>query len=264
MEKSTIFSPADDCLVELKDVKKTFGTKVVLDGVTLRIPRGKISFIIGRSGEGKSVTIKHIVGVLKCDSGEIYLHHKPMSRASARDWEEELKKIGILFQDGALFDSLSVFENVSFPIVNHKKITTEKLAACVADLLSMVGLSGIESKYPGELSIGERKRVGLARALALQPDILLYDEPTTSMDPLVSDLIDHLILDTQRRNPSMTSVVISHDIASVMSVADYIFFLHEGKIYFQGTPQDFRDSKDEAVVQFLTGSLQGPLMVPLV
>lgn len=251
-------------IVVLKNIKKSFGAKTVLNDLSFEIPRGKISFIIGRSGEGKSVTIKHIVGVLKPDSGEIWLNKTAMHNASEPQWDEARKKIGILFQDGALFDSLSVFENISFPIVNHQKLTESACQAEVKNLLELVGLSGIEHKYPPELSIGERKRVGLARALALKPDLLLYDEPTTSMDPLVAALIDELILSTQKRVAGITSVVISHDVTSMMNVADFIFLLHQGKIYFQGTPDDFRHCSDELVKQFLTGSRDGPLGKPLV
>lgn len=251
-------------IVVFKDVKKSFGAKTVLNGMSFAIPRGKISFIIGRSGEGKSVTIKHVVGVLRPDSGEIWLNDTAMHTASEPQWAEARKKIGILFQDGALFDSLSVFENISFPIVNHRHIKEAELQKEVAHLLELVGLPGIEHKNPSELSIGERKRVGLARALALKPDLLLYDEPTTSMDPLVASLIDELILNTQKRVAGITSVVISHDVTSMMNVADFIFLLHQGKIYFQGTPNDFRDCQDELVKQFLTGSRDGPLGKPLV
>lgn len=254
----------NEFIVELVDLKKTFGNKHVLNGVNLKIPRGKISFIVGRSGEGKSVTIKHIVGILKPTSGEIWIDNKPMHKATETEWEEARQKIGILFQDGALFDSLTVFENISFPIVNHQKESSKNLTVRVKKLLSVVGLLGIENKYPPELSIGERKRVGLARALALTPSLLLYDEPTTSMDPLVSDLIDKLIIETQKEIKKLTTIVISHDVVSMMNVAEYIFLLHQGKIYFQGTPIDFKNSTDPLIKQFLNGDLYGPLDVPLI
>ncbi len=251
-------------IVEINELKKAFNTKVVLNGINLKIPRGKISFIIGRSGEGKSVTIKHIIGILKADSGEILIDDIPMHSATEREWEKSRQKIGILFQDGALFDSLNISENVSFPIVNHLKLSEEEIKSKVDKLLSLVGLENIGTKYPPQLSIGERKRVGLARALALYPALLLYDEPTTSMDPLVADLIDTLIVDTQKKSPGLTTVVISHDVVSIMKVAEYIFLLHQGKVYFQGTPSDFQNSQDALVIQFLNGDLHGPLDVPLV
>lgn len=252
-----------DKLVSLIDVKKSFGNNHVLNGLTIEIPNHKISFIIGRSGEGKSVTLKHIIGILHPDSGEIWIDGSKMNHATEKQWDEARKKIGILFQDGALFDSLTIFENVAFPMQNHLKLTLKELEIEVEKLLDVVGLSGIQNKYPPEISIGERKRVGLARALALKPQLLLYDEPTTSMDPLVSDLIDNLIYNTQKNLNGITSVVVSHDITSVMNVAEYIFLLHKGKIYFQGTAQEFASSKDELVRQFLTGGRKGPLEVPI-
>ncbi|WGL60391.1 ATP-binding cassette domain-containing protein [Pigmentibacter sp. JX0631] len=250
-------------IVSLVEVKKSFGNNHVLNGLNIEIPRNKISFIIGRSGEGKSVTLKNIVGLLKPDSGSIFINGNNMMSASEEKWELVRSKIGILFQDGALFDSLTIFENVSFPLQNHRKLKQSELESEVAQLLTTVGLPGIQEKYPPELSIGERKRVGLARALALKPELLLYDEPTTSMDPLVSDLIDNLIINTQKNLDGITSVVVSHDITSVMNVADYVFLLHKGKIYFHGTPNDFASSRDELVRQFLTGGRNGPLEVPI-
>jgi phospholipid/cholesterol/gamma-HCH transport system ATP-binding protein len=229
----------------------------------MEIPKNKISFIIGRSGEGKSVTLKHIVGLLEPDSGEVFIDGVSMFNATHDKWDEARKKIGILFQDGALFDSLNIFDNISFPIQNHLKTPINQIENEVKQLLEIVGLPGIQHKFPPELSIGERKRVGLARALALKPQLLLYDEPTTSMDPIVSDLIDNLIYSTQKKMDGITSVVVSHDITSVMNIADYIFLLHKGKIYFQGTPEDFRLSNDELVRQFLTGGRKGPLEVPI-
>ncbi|KAB8029925.1 ABC transporter ATP-binding protein [Fluviispira multicolorata] len=251
-------------LVSLINLRKTFGKNKVLRGLDLNVPNKKLSFIIGRSGEGKSVTLKHIIGILKPDEGEVWINGVPMHNADERAWEKIRQQIGTLFQDGALFDSLNVFDNISFPIQNHTKMSLSKMKEEVKNLLSIVGLPSIEEKFPPELSIGERKRVGLARALALKPKLLLYDEPTTSMDPLVADLIDNLILNTQQKLEGMTSVVISHDITSVMNIAEYIFFLHEGKVYFEGTPEAFCSSKDELVKQFLTGGRNGPLAVPIV
>jgi phospholipid/cholesterol/gamma-HCH transport system ATP-binding protein len=254
----------EDYLIEISELNKAFGNKIVLRDLSLQIPRGKISFIIGRSGEGKSVTIKHIIGILKPDSGQILIDGISMHNASEQTWEQMRKKIGILFQDGALFDSLNVSENIAFPIENHLNLSENEVNLQVEKLLSSVGLPGLQKKNPSELSIGERKRVGLARALALAPSLLLYDEPTTSMDPLVSDLIDKLIVDTQKKTPGLTTIVISHDVVSMLKVADYIFLLHQGKVYFHGTPQDFQSSEDLLVKQFLNGDLHGPLDSPLV
>ncbi|WP_186646986.1 ABC transporter ATP-binding protein [Fluviispira vulneris] len=250
-------------IVTLINLKKTFGKNKVLRGLNLNIPEKKISYIIGRSGEGKSVTLKHIIGILKPDEGEVWIDGVAMHNANERAWENIRQQIGTLFQDGALFDSLNVFENISFPIQNHTKIPIGKMKNEVKSLLEIVGLANIEEKFPSELSIGERKRVGLARALALKPKLLLYDEPTTSMDPLIADLIDNLIQSTQKKIEGITSVVISHDITSVMNIAEYIFFLHEGKVYFEGTPEEFQASQDALVKQFLSGGRNGPLAVPI-
>lgn len=252
-----------DSLVTFSEIKKSFGNNYVLNGINFKIPRHKISFIIGRSGEGKSVTLKNLVGILKPDSGEIWIDGTAMHLANERKWNQMREKIGILFQDGALFDSLSVYENIAFPLQNHLKLSIKKINDEVEHLLELIGLPGIQEKYPSELSIGEKKRVGLARALALKPQLLLYDEPTTSMDPLVSDLIDNLICSTQKKMDGITSVVVSHDITSVMNIADYILLLHKGKIYFEGTPNDFLYSDDLLVRQFLTGGRKGPLEVPI-
>lgn len=250
--------------IQVKNLSKSFGSHVVLDKLTLNIPKGKISYIVGRSGEGKSVTIKHLIGLLKPDSGEIYFENKPVHNATEKTWESIRKKIGTLFQDGALFDSINVSENIAFPIVNHTHTPRKEIEKRVKELLEMVELPNIGHKFSSELSIGERKRVGIARALALEPNVIFYDEPTTNMDPLISELIDNIILHNQKKIKNLTSIVISHDITSMMSVADNIFLLHKGKIYFSGTPADFQNSTDPLIKQFLSGSLNGPLDVPLV
>jgi phospholipid/cholesterol/gamma-HCH transport system ATP-binding protein len=250
-------------IVIFDQVQKSFGAQKVLRGLSFELRRGEISFIIGRSGEGKSVTIKHIIGVLRPDSGEVTVHGCPLSTASETTWIEARKKIGLLFQDGALFDSMSVGENVAFPLREFEKLTPSELGRRVDELLETVGLPGFAAAQVPELSIGERKRVGLARALALNPSLLLYDEPTTGMDPLISELIDSLILEMQQKIPELSSVVISHDIQSVLRLADRIFFLHEGRIYACGTPSEFLASEDPTIVQFLSGSLHGPLGQPI-
>ena len=250
--------------IQTKNLCKSFGSKVVLKNLNLNIPKNKISYIVGRSGEGKSVTLKHLVGLLIPDKGEILINGIYMQHADEKLWTKMRIKIGILFQDGALFDSINIFENVAFPLMNHSDKSYDEIKQKVEELLELVKLPGIEEQYSSELSIGERKRVGIARALALDPQIVFYDEPTTNMDPLLSALIDQLILNTQKKIKNLTSVVVSHDIASMMNLADHIFLLHQGKIYFEGNPKDFKDSNDPLVQQFLSGSLKGPLDVPLV
>lgn len=250
-------------IVIFQDVHKSFGNQKVLRGLSFELRKGEISFIIGRSGEGKSVTIKHIIGVLRPDSGEVTVHGCPLTQASETTWIEARKKIGLLFQDGALFDSMSVGENVAFPLREFEHLSAAELTSKVNDLLDTVGLPGYATARVPDLSIGERKRVGLARALALSPSLLLYDEPTTGMDPLISELIDSLILEMQKKIPHLSSVVISHDIQSVLRLADRIFFLHEGRIYASGTPAEFIASHDPTIQQFLAGSLEGPLGQPI-
>lgn len=258
-------SRAEDSIpvVIFKDVYKSFGNQKVLRGLNFELRQGEISFIIGRSGEGKSVTIKHIIGVLHPDDGNIFINGEKVTDAPETTWIRARRNMGLLFQDGALFDSLSVGENVAFPILEFEKLTSSELTKRVESLLELVGLPGYGRAKVPELSIGQRKRVGLARALALNPSLLLYDEPTTGMDPLISELIDSLILEMQKKIPGLSSVVISHDIQSVLRLADRIFFLHEGKIYATGTPTEFRESQDPVIQQFITGSLTGPLGQPI-
>jgi phospholipid/cholesterol/gamma-HCH transport system ATP-binding protein len=254
---------AESPIVQFSNVRKSFGNQHVLRGLSFELRRGEISFIIGRSGEGKSVTIKHVIGVLHPDEGSIFVDGNDLSHAREEDWIEARKKIGLLFQDGALFDSMTVGENVAFPIREFQKLSPKQLTDRVNELLELVGLPDYGMAQVPDLSIGERKRVGLARALALNPSLLLYDEPTTGMDPLVSELIDTLIVDMQKKIKGLSSVVISHDIQSVLRIADRIFFLHEGKMYHSGTPDDFRRSSDPVIQQFLAGSLTGPLGQPI-
>lgn len=246
-------------IIEFQDVHKSFGKHSVLKGVTVGIPRGKITFVIGQSGEGKSVTLKHIVGILKPDAGEILFDGKRSSELNSREWIEQRKKIGFLFQDGALFDSMSVFENVVFPLREFKSMSEAELRKECGYLLDLVGLHGKENAFPAELSIGEKKRTGLARALALRPKVLLYDEPTTSMDPLISELIDELILSTQRRISGLSSIVVSHDVGSILEIPDHIVLLVKGQVYAQGSPAEFKGSTDPLVRQFLSGDSIGPL-----
>jgi phospholipid/cholesterol/gamma-HCH transport system ATP-binding protein len=256
---SAVSQSDSDMIVEFRSVEKRFGPQRVLAGLDLAVPRGKITFVIGQSGEGKSVTLKHIVGILRPDSGRVLLDGVDMTHADPTTWIAARKKVGFLFQDGALFDSLSVFENVVFPLREFSAMNEEELHREAETLLELVGLPGRQEATPAELSIGEKKRVGLARALALRPKLLLYDEPTTSMDPLISELIDTLIVSTQRRIPGLSSVVVSHDVTSILSVADHIILLVKGKTYCQGTPDEFRSSSDPLVRQFLAGDRTGPL-----
>lgn len=246
-------------VIEFKNVNKSFGLLKVLRNLNMNIPENKITFIIGRSGEGKSVLLKHCIGILQPTSGSIKISGREMTGEGKEAWQEIRKSIGLLFQDGALFDNDTVAGNVAFALREFTNKSAEELTEEVRRLLELVGLEGIEKKYPSQISIGEKKRVGLARALSMSPKILLYDEPTTSMDPLVSELIDELIVKIHKSRAGISSVVISHDIRSVMSVAEHVILLHEGAVYFEGPPQSFKDSADPVVKQFITGTKEGPL-----
>lgn len=240
--------------IELKNVKKTFGEGVnVLNGVNLQIPKGKITVIIGFSGAGKSVTLKHILGLLKPNEGTVKVLGQDLSTLNERELNDLRKRFGMLFQSAALFDDLSSIENVAFPIREFKrKMGNDEVLKLAQERLKVVGLStGDYEKYPSELSGGMRKRVGLARALALEPEILLYDEPTTGLDPIISEMVDKLIVDTHHHRPGITSVIISHDLPSAFKIADYIAMLDGGKVRLFGTPKDFFASQDPFINKFV-------------
>lgn len=241
-----------DAVILLQDLHKAFGRQKVMDGLNLKVPRGKITVIIGRSGEGKSCLLKTMIGLMAPDSGRVLVEGMDMFELSARDQNELRKRFGMLFQNAALFDSMDVFDNVAFPLREHTEMSEEEIRDKVLDKLAKVGLKDVEHKMPSELSGGMRKRVGLARALMLDPEIILYDEPTTGLDPILTDSIDNLILETQKIF-GLTTVVVSHDIPSTLKMADKIAMLHQGRILEEGPPQIFRDSKDPWVQSFLQG-----------
>ena len=241
-------------MIRLVNVNKSFRSQQVLRDLNLIIPTGQTTVIIGRSGGGKSVLLKHIMGLVRPDSGEIWIDDEEINRLNQRDLYRVRKRFGMLFQEGALFDSMSVGENVAFPIQEHKKLTPLEIEKLVSEKLALVGLSGVEKKMPSELSGGMRKRVALARAIALDPDIMLFDEPTTGLDPILTASIDHLIIETQKRF-HLTCVVISHDIQSVFRIAHNIFMLYEGKIIEGGTPEVFRQSTNKIIQDFLLGRI---------
>jgi phospholipid/cholesterol/gamma-HCH transport system ATP-binding protein len=246
-------------IIQFKNITKTFGTRTVLDHLDLEIPRGKITFIVGKSGEGKSVTIKHIMGLLKPDEGKIVVNGEDITDYNHQQLRDYRKKFGMLFQQAALFDSMTVGENVIFPLKEHTKLSLPEMLKRVETALEQVGLPNMQHKYPTELSTGEKKRVGLARALVGQPDIVLYDEPTTGMDPLVSEMIDELIVRVNHDIQGITSIVISHDLKAALATGEYIVFLYKGKIALAGSPKDFKASKDPVVRQFFSGKVEGPM-----
>lgn len=237
-------------MIKLVDVHKKFGTQKVLDGVSLDIPCGKITVIIGPSGVGKSVLLKHMIGLLRPDRGRVFVDNVDLSTLSSQELVNIRKKFGMLFQGAALFDSLNVFENVAFPLKEHTKLSQREIERLVDEKLHMVGLKGVGHKMPSDLSGGMRKRVGLARAIILQPEVMLYDEPTTGLDPIMTDSVDNLILDMQQKL-KITSVVISHDIGSAFSIADQIAMINEGRIIESGTPEKLRNSNDPVVRKFI-------------
>ncbi len=247
-------------MIELIDIHKSFGRQKVLDGLNLTIEGGMTTIIIGRSGGGKSVLLKHMIGLLKPDSGRIVVDGSDITGMNDRQLNDIRKKFGMLFQEAALFDSMNVLENVAFPLREHTKKKEKEIRQIVKERLHDVGLAGVEEKMPSELSGGMKKRVGLARALVMQPEIILFDEPTTGLDPVMTEAIDNLIMNTQHKF-DLTCVVISHDIKSVFSVAHRVAMLYEGKIVAEGTPDDLRRSENPVVKQFLTGSLDGPIGV---
>lgn len=247
-------------MIELIAIRKSFGSQKVLDGLDLTIEAGKITVIIGRSGGGKSVLLKHIIGLIRPDSGEVLIDGVDITQLSDKNLNEIRKKFGMLFQEAALFDSMTVGENVAFPLREHSRMKEDEIREIVADRLHAVGLAGVEGKMPSELSGGMRKRVGLARAIAMNPQIVLFDEPTTGLDPVMTEAINRLIIDTQKRY-QLTCVVISHDIQSIFEISDRIAMLYEGKIIEQGTPEQMRASQNPVIVQFLSGSIEGPIHI---
>ena len=244
-----------DGVLSLKNVTKKFGSNVVLDNVSLAIEKGKTTVVIGPSGCGKTVLIKHLIVLLRPSSGEVYFKGRRIDNLTDKELNEVRTHYGFLFQAGALFDSLSVMENIIFPIRQHRKITDWKqVEELVKSKLAMVGLDGFQNYYPAKLSGGQRKRVALARAIALSPEVILYDEPTTGLDPIRSDIINELILKLQREL-GVTTVVVTHDMTSVYKVADRIIMLHDGKIVADGDADHIRNHPHPIVHQFINGQV---------
>jgi phospholipid/cholesterol/gamma-HCH transport system ATP-binding protein len=247
-------------IIELEKISKSFGEYTVLDELDLVLEKDKVNIIIGRSGGGKSVLIKHIIGLLKPDSGRVLVQGQDIVPMKEREMAGVRRRFGMLFQEAALFDSFTVEENVAFPLREHTRKSLREIKEIVEIKLASVGLSGMGSKMPSELSGGMRKRVGLARALAMDPQIVLFDEPTSGLDPVMSATINELILRTQREFGA-TCVVISHDIVATMKIADRIYMLYNGKIIAQGTPDEIRHKDDPVVRQFIRGEAEGPIKI---
>jgi phospholipid/cholesterol/gamma-HCH transport system ATP-binding protein len=239
--------------IRCQDVTKTFRSKAVLRGVNLEVQSGETLVLLGGSGSGKSVLLKHLNGLLRPDAGTVEVEGTRLETLDEDALVPVRRQVSMLFQQGALFDSLSVGENVAFPLREHHMLPPEKIPERIAEALAMVGLENTERLMPAELSGGMRKRAALARALVLEPRVLLYDEPTTGLDPVVAAKINHLIRDLQRQL-GLTSVVVTHDLASAFYVADRIAFLYEGRIRFTGTPAEARATTDAPLHEFLTAS----------
>ncbi|MEK7767632.1 MAG: ABC transporter ATP-binding protein [bacterium] len=246
-------------LVRFEGVAKRFGDQPVLQGVDLDIRKGETLVIIGRSGCGKSVLLKHMIGLLEPDAGRILVKGRDPAAMSEEERRTARGIFGMVFQGAALFDSLTVAENVGFAL-QRRGVPAGDIARVVEEKLRLVGLPGVGGKKPAELSGGMKKRVGLARALAQEPEALLYDEPTTGLDPIMADAINELILDTQR-TLGVTSVVVTHDMVSAYKIGHRIAMLHQGRVRATGTPDEIRGSADEVVRQFITGSAHGPIQV---
>jgi phospholipid/cholesterol/gamma-HCH transport system ATP-binding protein len=254
-EKRETRTNNSDGVIVLKKLTKKFGNNVVLDNISLSIEKGKTTVIIGPSGCGKTVLIKHLILLLRPNSGEVYFKGQRIDNLQEKELNRVRTRYGFLFQGGALFDSLSVAENITFPIQQHFKIEDwSQVDELVKTKLAMVGLEGFQSFFPANLSGGQRKRVALARAIALNPEVVLYDEPTTGLDPIRSDVINELILKLQREL-GVTSVVVTHDMTSAYKIADRIIMLHHGKIIADGNADHIRNHPHPVVQQFINGQV---------
>ena len=247
--------------IELRNVCKRFGKKVVLDGINLTVPKGESLVVIGGSGTGKSVMIKCVLGIIRPDSGEIFVDGKNVLKMDTSDREKVLRKFGMLFQGAALFDSLPVWENVAFGLIQGRKMKRKQAKDIAIEKLAKVGLAAeVGELYPAELSGGMQKRVGLARAIATEPEIIFFDEPTTGLDPIMADVINDLIVDSVK-DLGATTLSITHDMASVRKIADKVAMIHKGKIIWAGSRAEVDDSGNEYVDQFIHGRADGPIQM---
>jgi phospholipid/cholesterol/gamma-HCH transport system ATP-binding protein len=247
-------------MIELRGLFKSFGPKQVLSGTDLGVDKGESRVVIGGSGSGKSVILKHVVGILRPDKGTVLIDGVDITKLREHELYEVRKKFGMLFQMAALFDSMNVWENVGFGLSRQGRLKPAEIREITVEKLRMVGLVNVEDLMPSELSGGMKKRVGLARAIAHEPEILLYDEPTTGLDPITADAINDLIVDLRERL-RVTSVAITHDMHSAYKIADRISMLYEGRIIETGTPDEIRHSDSAVVQQFITGSAVGPIQI---
>lgn len=247
-------------MIRYRNLYKRFGDKVVLEGVSLDVPKGTIMFIVGTSGAGKSVLTKHLIGLLRPDAGDIFLDDVEVSRLSEEEFYPIRKRCGMVFQHATLFDSMTVLDNVALPLRKHQRLGVSEARARAMERLKVVHLEEDALRYPAELGDGARKRAAIARTLTLDPEFVLFDEPTTGMDPVTARRTDKLIRELSDRL-GVTSIVVSHDLPSIFGIADRIAMLYKGKIRLVGTPAEFRASSDAVVQQFITGLPDGPMEV---
>ena len=245
-------------LMQVRNLHKRFGRQVVLQGLSLDIGRGEIMAVVGRSGTGKSVFLKHLIGLIRPDSGQVLVDGEDIHRDGSRTLARIRERFGMLFQGGALFDSLTVEDNIAFPLRERTRMSAAQIQGVVAETLKGVGLEGVEGKFPEQLSGGMRKRVALARALAMHAEIVLFDEPTTGLDPILVRAIHRLIADTQARF-HYTAVIVSHELPEIFDIATRVAMLHNGAILEVDTAAHFQHSNNPAVQQFIAGRLEGPL-----
>lgn len=247
-------------MIQAEGLCKRYGEQQVLDGVSFNIGRGSVTAIMGRSGSGKSVLMRHLIGLEKPDAGDILIEGENIVGMRSKDLNRIRRRFGVLFQDGALFDSLSVKDNVAFPLREHTNFTESELLERVEDNLARVGMKDHQNKFPAELSGGMRKKAALARALALDPEIVFFDEPTTGLDPITRAVIYRLIQETHAKS-ALTYILVSHDVKGILGISDRVLMLFDGRIGVEGSPEEIRESSDPWVRQFVTGSLEGPISI---
>jgi phospholipid/cholesterol/gamma-HCH transport system ATP-binding protein len=253
-----IDSPPPEAAIRIKNLTKSFGPQTIFENVSMEIPKGQVTIILGPSGTGKSVFLKHLVGLLKPDHGEVWVDGHNIPALKERELYEVRKKFGVLFQDGALFGSMTIYDNTAFPLREHTKKSEGDIRTIVNDKLSIVGLTGAERKLPGEISGGMRKRAGLARALVLEPEIILFDEPDSGLDPVRTAFLNELTLDIKKQTGA-TIIVVTHHIPSARQIADQIGLLFRRQLIKFGPAHEMFESDNPVVKQFLSGATEGPI-----
>jgi phospholipid/cholesterol/gamma-HCH transport system ATP-binding protein len=251
-------SQGKEVVVSVRNLVKNFGSRRILNGISLDIYQGETLVIMGGSGCGKSTFLRHLIGSMRPDSGEVWMFGKNIATATEDELDAIRKQFGMLFQSGALFDSMTVGENIALPLREHTQLDDNVISIIIKMKLELVGLRGFENLMPSQLSGGMKKRVGLARAIVLDPKIIFYDEPTAGLDPVMTGVVDKLTIDFTRKL-HLTSVVVTHDMGSVFRIADRIVMLHQGNVLQIGTPDEIRNSKNPIVRQFISGDTEGPI-----